>query len=109
MRSALRWRRCVIGLYFGSAHHPRRTAMTQNEIAPVDQLWRTVRCETETVLAGDPLFGAALSAAILDHADFASALAHQIGERLGKHEVDREQFARVAREAFHAAPEGLPA
>ncbi len=59
-------------------------AMTQNAIAPVDQLWRSLRREAESVLANDPLFGASLSSAILDHADFGRALAHQIGERLGK-------------------------
>lgn len=80
-------------------------AMTQNAIAPVDQLWRSVRREAESVLASDPLFGASLSAAILDHSDLDGALAHQIGERLGKHAADRELFARVAREAFHAAPD----
>jgi serine O-acetyltransferase len=79
--------------------------MIQNAIAPVDQLWLSVRREAESVLASDPLFGVALSAAILDHSDLASAVAHQIGERLGKRAADREQFARVAREAFRAAPD----
>ena len=79
--------------------------MTENVIVPVDQLWLSIRREAESALASDPLFGASLSSAILDHADLASALAHQIGERLGKRAADREQFARVAREAFHAAPD----
>src|SRR4051794_21729223 len=63
---------------------PGRTVMTQNVMVPVDQLWLSIRHEAESALAGDPLFGASLSAAILDHPDFGSALAHQIGERLGK-------------------------
>ena len=50
----------------------------------VDQLWRSIRREAENAVARDPVFGAALSSAILDHPDFAHALAHQIGERLGK-------------------------
>jgi serine O-acetyltransferase len=79
--------------------------MTQNAIAPVDQLWRSVRREAESALADDPLFGASLSAAILDHSDLGGALAHQIGERLGQHAADRALFARVAREAFCAAPD----
>ena len=83
--------------------------MTQNAIAPVDQLWRSLRREAETVLASDPLFGASLTAAILDHADLAGALAHQIGERLGKRAADRAQFAGVAREAFDAAPDLIEA
>ena len=74
-------------------------------MVPVDQLWQSVRREAEAALVSDPLFGASLSAAILDHSDLGSALAHQIGERLGRRADDREQFARVAREAFAAAPE----
>ena len=79
--------------------------MIQNAIAPGDQLWLSVRRDAESVLARDPLFGAFLSAAILDHSDLASALAHQIGERLGKRAGDRRQFARVALEAFQGAPD----
>ena len=79
--------------------------MTQHAIQSVEQLWQTVRCEAESAVASDPLFGASLSAAILDHADLGSALAYQIGARLGQHAVEREQFARAAREAFAAAPD----
>ena len=42
----------------------------------------------------------ALSAAILDHADLPSAVAHQIGERLGQTTAERSQFAEIARDAF---------
>ena len=79
--------------------------MIQNGIVPIDQVWRSVRREAESVLASDPLFGASVSAAILDHADLGSALAYQIGERLGKTEADRQLFTRVAREAQHASPD----
>jgi len=83
--------------------------MIQPSIAPVDQLWQSVRGEAEAVLGRDPLFGASLSSAISDHPDLGSALAHQIGARLGKRPADREQFTRVAREAFHAAPDLIEA
>jgi serine O-acetyltransferase len=79
--------------------------MTQNPIAAVDQLWRRVRREAESALAGDPLFGRSLSSAILDHPGLGSAVAHQIGERLGRNADDRELFARVVREAFDASPD----
>jgi serine O-acetyltransferase len=79
--------------------------MIQNPIAPVDQLWQRVCREAESAVASDPLFGRSLSAAILDHSDLGSAVAHQIGERLGKRAADRELFARIANEAFHAAPD----
>ncbi|MDO9563995.1 MAG: serine acetyltransferase [Bradyrhizobium sp.] len=78
--------------------------MIHDAIAPGD-LWQSVRREAETVLARDPLFGASVSAAILDHSDLGSAVARQIGERLGKRAADREQFARVAGEAFRDSPD----
>jgi serine O-acetyltransferase len=80
-----------------------------NEIASVDQLWRSIRREAETAVARDPVFGAALSSAILDHPDFAHALAHQIGQRLGKSAADRERFAQLARDAFDSAPDLIDA
>jgi serine O-acetyltransferase len=76
-----------------------------NAIAPIDQLWQSVRCEAEHAVASDPLFGASLSAAILDHPGLGHALAHQIGERLGKRADDRALFARVARQAYGASPD----
>lgn len=78
--------------------------MTHNAMAP-DQLWLSIRSEAETSLARDPLFGAFLSAAILDHPGLGSAVAHQIGERLGRRATERQQFARIAREAYRDAPD----
>lgn len=79
--------------------------MIQNAMVTADRLWRSVRDEAESVLARDPLFGSRLTRAILDHADLGSAVAHQIGERLGKSAADRAQFARIAGEAHRAAPD----
>ena len=79
--------------------------MTQSEFATAGQLWRSIRSEAEDVLAADPVFGLSLQAAILDHPDLGSALASQIGERLGRGAADRQQIARVAREVFASAPE----
>jgi len=79
--------------------------MNQDPIAPIDQLWLSVRREAESVVANDPLFGASLSAAILDHPSLGSAVAHQIGQRLGKRADERALFTRVAREAFAASPD----
>jgi serine O-acetyltransferase len=80
-----------------------------NATLSVDQLWRMIRREAESAVARDPVFGAALSSAVLDHADFAHALAHQIGERLGKSPADRAQFAQIARDAFAGAPDLIDA
>lgn len=79
--------------------------MTRNEITSADQLWLSIRREAESVRDSDPIFGASLSASILDHPDLASALSHQIGHRLGKSAADRRQFARIADEAFRANPD----
>ena len=95
--------------YISDQRYQGRTAMTQNAIAPVDQLWQSVRREAESVVAHDPVFGRSLSAAILDHPDLGSAIAHQIGERLGRNAEDRELFACVAREAFDASPDLIDA
>jgi serine O-acetyltransferase len=75
----------------------------------VDQLWQMIRSEAESALARDPVFGAALSSAILDHPDFAHALAHQIGARLGTTADDRERLARVAGEAFSTSSDLIEA
>jgi serine O-acetyltransferase len=79
--------------------------MSQREIVSVDQLWLSIRREAESVLAGDPMFGASVSGAILDHCDFGGALSHQIGERLGRNTADRQRYARIAREVFQASPD----
>ena len=79
--------------------------MDQDGSASASQLWLSIRREAEIALARDPVFGASLSSAILDHADLGSALAHQIGERLGRNSADRRQFSRLAREAFQASPD----
>jgi serine O-acetyltransferase len=80
-----------------------------NATLSVDQLWRSIRREAESAVVRDPVFGAARSSAILDHSDFAHALAHQIGARLGKSAADRERFAQLARDAFAGAPDLIDA
>ena len=70
-----------------------------------NELWQSIRREAETAMAHDPVFGASLSAAILDHDGLGSAVAHQIGERLGTRLGERRQFAKIAHEAFLAAPD----
>jgi serine O-acetyltransferase len=80
-----------------------------NEMLSVDRLWSSIRREAEAAVARDPVFGAALSSAILDQPDFVHALSHQIGMRLGRSSsesaADRERFARIARDAFVSSPE----
>jgi serine O-acetyltransferase len=80
-------------------------AMTPNGTASSNEFWRSIRHEAQRAVAIDPIFGSSLSAAILGHTDLGSAVAHQIGERFGKNTAERGQFARIAREAFLAAPD----
>ncbi|WP_065752053.1 serine O-acetyltransferase [Bradyrhizobium paxllaeri] len=80
-----------------------------NAMLSVDQLWHSIRREAEIALARDPVFGASLSSTILDHPDFAGALAHQIGARLGRSQADRARIAQFARDAFAASPDLIDA
>jgi len=75
--------------------------MTQSS----SDLWQSIRREAEMAMARDPVFGASLPAVISDHDDFGSAVAHQIGERLGTRSGERSQFAKIAREACLVAPD----
>jgi len=79
--------------------------MIQSATAAADDLWHGIRREAENVVASDAVFGASLASAILDHADLAGAVSHQIGERLGKSPADRQRLARIAREAFAGSPD----
>lgn len=79
--------------------------MIRNSMLTANRLWEAVRGEAESAFSRDPSFGSRLTRAILDHADLGSAVAHQIGERLGNSADDRVQFARIACEAHRAAPD----
>jgi serine O-acetyltransferase len=83
--------------------------MTPSKIGSSGELWRSIRREAEAAMARDPVFGASLSAAILDHDDLGGAVAFQIGERLGRRAAERRQFTQIAREAFLAAPDLIEA
>ncbi|HKU09201.1 MAG TPA: serine acetyltransferase [Bradyrhizobium sp.] len=74
-------------------------------MASAQELWHSVRREAEAIAASDPVLAASLKESVLDHPSLASALALQIGQRLGARDDGRARFARVAREAFAAAPE----
>lgn len=68
------------------------------------ELWSSLRREAELAAARDPVFGRAMSAAILDHPDLGSVIASRIGARLGRSTAEQTQFATIAREAHLAAP-----
>lgn len=83
--------------------------MTGNAMMSADQLWQSIRGEAGRAFARDPVFGARLKHAILDHADIGSAVAHQVGERLGRTVEERAQFSRLASEAHRAASDLIEA
>jgi serine O-acetyltransferase len=74
-------------------------------MASAQELWQSVRREADAVAGGDPVLAQSLSKSVLDHPGLGSAVAFQIGQRLGSTDEDRARFARVASEAFAAAPE----
>jgi len=74
-------------------------------MALAEQLWQSVRGEAEAIAAGDPVLAQSLAISILDHPGLGSALALQIGQRLGATDDDRTRFTRVANEAYSAAPD----
>lgn len=74
-------------------------------MASAQELWQSILREAEVTADTDPVLAASLASSIFDHPGLGSALALQIGQRLGKKEEERARFARVAREAFAAAPD----
>ena len=70
-----------------------------------EQLWQSVRREAEAIAGSDPVLAQSLSKSILDHPGLGSALAFQIGQRLGGNDDERARFTRVANEAFAESPE----
>ena len=78
--------------------------MIPSTIAAADELWLGSGVKLKTSSPSDPVFGASMAAAILDHPDLAGAVSHQIGERLGKSPADRQRLARIAHEAFAGRP-----
>lgn len=74
-------------------------------ISANDSLWQKMRAEAQRAVAVDPVFGKSLAAAILDHDDFAAALADLIGRRLGNSAAEQTRFTSFARDAFRGLPE----
>jgi serine O-acetyltransferase len=78
--------------------------MTLDALSPRNAVWSAILKEAEKIASADAIFGQSLSATIFDHGDLGSALAYQIGRKLGSR-GDREIYSLTARQAFHALPE----
>ena len=74
-------------------------------ISANDGLWQQIRDEAQRAATADPVFGKSLAGGILDHDDFAAALADLIGRRLGSNGAEQTRFTAFARDAFRGAPE----
>ncbi|NPU65633.1 serine acetyltransferase [Bradyrhizobium sp. 83012] len=70
-----------------------------------DAVWQSIQDEARLGLVSDPIFGGAAAAAIQDHPDLGSVVAHQIGTRLGRTPGERAQLAAIARRAQRASPD----
>jgi serine O-acetyltransferase len=81
------------------------TDKVTDKIASSERLWLSIRHEAEAVVAGDPVLGSSLSITVLDHPGLGSAVAFQIGQRLGGGSEERAQFTRIANAAFRASPD----
>src|SRR5258708_39769748 len=93
------------GYILGAPRTRRRICMVADKIASAEGLWLSIRREANAVVAGDPVLGRSLSLAILDHPGLGSAVAFQIGQRLGGDSPTRAPVTRVANEAFCASPD----
>ena len=74
-------------------------------MASAENLWQAIRREAETGASRDHILATTLQGSILDHPGLGSALAMQIGQRLGSRDEERARFTRTASEVFAAAPE----
>jgi serine O-acetyltransferase len=76
-----------------------------NSHAPLsgDAVWSTIVAEAEDIAAADAITGNSLSEAIFAQTGLGSALAFQIGRKLGDG-YNRETFRSAASEAFEASP-----
>ena len=79
--------------------------MVADNSTSAESLWRSIRREADAVAAGDAALGRSISLSILDHPGLGTAVAFQIGQRLGTDSETRALFTRIAHEAFSASPD----
>jgi serine O-acetyltransferase len=83
----------------------RRVSVVADNIISAKSVWRSLRREADAVAAGDAALGKSISPSVLDHPGLGTAVAFQIGQRLGTDSETRALFTRVADEAFGASPD----
>jgi serine O-acetyltransferase len=76
-----------------------------DNIKSAETLWRSIRREADAVAAGEAVLGRSMSLFVLEHPDLGTAVAFQIGQRLGTGGETRALFSRIANEAFDGSPD----
>ncbi|NNU17452.1 serine O-acetyltransferase [Parvularcula sp. ZS-1/3] len=70
----------------------------------VDNVWSRMRVEAATDAAQEPILASFLSATILNHRDFKSALSYRLAQKLSDSEMNAMQWREVATDAFEDSP-----
>lgn len=73
-------------------------------LATVDNVWSRMRVEAATDAASEPILASFLSATILNHRDFRSALSYRLAQKLSDNEMNAMLWREVAEDAFAANP-----
>jgi len=76
-----------------------RATKINSNVSAVDPVWSAVRAGAEQIAQREPSLGGFVYTSVLNHADFESALAYRLAERLGHEDVS----ADLIRQAFHDA------
>ncbi|HWF00368.1 MAG TPA: serine O-acetyltransferase [Caulobacteraceae bacterium] len=77
------------------------------EVVPEDSahhVWSSLRQEAQVVGREEPSLASLVTAVILRHADFASALSYQLARKLGDQELRAMSVREVAQEAYLSEP-----
>ncbi|NRA29721.1 MAG: serine O-acetyltransferase [Parvularculaceae bacterium] len=73
-------------------------------LATVDSVWSRMRVEAATDAASEPILASFLSATILNHRDFKSALSYRLAQKLSDNEMNAMLWREVAEDAYAAQP-----
>jgi serine O-acetyltransferase len=70
----------------------------------VDSIWSRMRVEAATDAASEPILASFLSATILNHRDFPSALPYRLAQKLSDGEMNAMLWREVAEDAYRDQP-----
>jgi len=73
-------------------------------LATVDNVWSRMRVEAATDAAAEPILASFLSATILNHRDFKSALSYRLAQKLSDNEMNAMLWREVAEDAYAEQP-----